>query len=197
MMSYVAGLGTALSLIMAIGAQNAFVLKQGLLRSHVLAVILFCACSDAVLIILGVTGMAAIAELAPWLIEVMRWGGVAFLLLYGARSFRAAMQGGEALTPQGEKRSLKATLAVIAALTWLNPHVWLDTVMLLGSISAQWPSPLLFGAGAVTGSFVFFFALGYGARLLAPVFARPRAWQWLEVGVGIVMWGIALRLILE
>lgn len=196
-MSYVAGLGTALSLIMAIGAQNAFVLKQGLLRSHVLAVILFCACSDAVLIILGVTGMAAIAELAPWLIEVMRWGGVAFLLLYGARSFRAAMQGGEALTPQGEKRSLKATLAVIAALTWLNPHVWLDTVMLLGSISAQWPSPLLFGAGAVTGSFVFFFALGYGARLLAPVFARPRAWQWLEVGVGIVMWGIALRLILE
>lgn len=141
--------------------------------------------------------MAAIAELAPWLIEVMRWGGVAFLLLYGARSFRAAMQGGESLTPQGEKRSLKATLAVIAALTWLNPHVWLDTVMLLGSISAQWPSPLLFGAGAVTGSFVFFFALGYGARLLAPVFARPRAWQWLEVGVGIVMWGIALRLILE
>ncbi|SNT71573.1 LysE/ArgO family amino acid transporter [Paracoccus seriniphilus] len=197
MMSYVAGLGTALSLIMAIGAQNAFVLKQGLLRSHVLAVILFCACSDAVLIILGVTGMAAIAELAPWLIEVMRWGGVAFLLLYGARSFRAAIQGGEALTPQGEMRSLKATLAVIAALTWLNPHVWLDTVMLLGSISAQWPSPLLFGAGAVTGSFVFFFALGYGARLLAPVFARPRAWQWLEVGVGIVMWGIALRLILE
>lgn len=196
-MSYVAGLGTALSLIMAIGAQNAFVLKQGLLRSHVLAVILFCACSDAVLIILGVTGMAAIAELAPWLIEVMRWGGVAFLLLYGARSFRAAMQGGESLTPQGEKRSLKATLAVIAALTWLNPHVWLDTVMLLGSISAQWPSPFLFGAGAVTGSFVFFFALGYGARLLAPVFARPRAWQWLEVGVGIVMWGIALRLILE
>lgn len=197
MISYFAGLGTGLSLIMAIGAQNAFVLKQGLLRSHVLPVVLFCAASDAALIILGVGGMAAIAELAPWLIQVMRWGGAAFLILYGAKSFRAAIRGGEALTPEGTSRGRWATLGVVAALTWLNPHVWLDTVVLLGSISAQWDSPIAFGAGAVTGSFLFFFALGYGARLLAPCFAKPRAWQWLEGGVGLVMFSIALRLIVE
>ncbi|MDB6179441.1 LysE/ArgO family amino acid transporter [Paracoccus sp. Z330] len=197
MTSYFAGLGTGLSLILAIGAQNAFVLKQGLLRNHVLAVCLFCAVSDAILIVLGVGGMTAIADMAPWLIEIMRWGGVAFLVLYGAKSFWAAIRGGEALTPKGTARSMIATLASVAAITWLNPHVWLDTVVLLGSISAQWPSPRNFGAGAVTGSFLFFLTLGYGARFLAPLFARPRAWQWLELGVGAVMWGIAARLVLE
>lgn len=194
MMSYLAGLGTGLSLILAIGAQNAFVLKQGLLRQHVLAVCLFCAISDAVLIAVGVSGMAAVGTRLPWLIEAMRWGGVAFLLYYGFRSFRAALIGGEALRPEGRSNGLATTLAAIAALTWLNPHVWLDTVVLLGAVSAQWSDRSGFAAGAITGSFLFFFALGYGARLLAPVFARPRAWQWLEVGVGCVMWAIAVRL---
>ncbi|RMC34270.1 LysE/ArgO family amino acid transporter [Paracoccus alkanivorans] len=196
MMSYLAGLGTGLSLILAIGAQNAFVLKQGLMRRHVLAVCLFCALSDAILIAAGVGGMAAAGARLPWLMEAMRWGGVAFLLWYGLKSFRAALAGGEALRPEGRSNGLVTTLAAIAALTWLNPHVWLDTVVLLGAVSAQWPDRTGFAAGAITGSFLFFFTLGYGARLLAPVFARPRAWQWLEAGVGCVMWAIALRLMI-
>ena len=197
MMSYAAGLGSGLSLIVAIGAQNAFVLKQGLMRRHVFWVCLFCALSDAALILLGVTGMTHVVALAPWLADAMRWAGVAFLVWYGARSFRAAWHGGHALRPQGDGATLGRTLAMIAALTWLNPHVWLDTVVLLGAVSAGWPDPLVFGLGAMTGSFLFFFALGYGARLLAPVFARPRAWQVLELGIGIVMWSIALTLILD
>lgn len=195
MMSYAAGLGTGLSLIVAIGAQNAFVLKQGLMRHHVFWVCLFCALSDAALILLGVTGMARILTAAPLLADAMRWAGVAFLIWYGVRSFRAAWHGGEALRPEGKDTTLGRTLLMIAALTWLNPHVWLDTVVLLGAVSAQWPDPMIFGMGAMTGSFLFFFALGYGARLLAPVFARPRAWQLLEVGIGILMWSIALSLI--
>ena len=197
MMSYVAGLGTGLSLIVAIGAQNAFVLKQGLMRHHVFWVCLFCALSDAALILLGVTGMSRIVSAAPLLADAMRWAGVAFLIWYGTRSFRAAWQGGGALRPEGNGASLGRTLMMIAALTWLNPHVWLDTVVLLGTVSAGWPDPGIFGLGAITGSFLFFFALGYGARLLAPVFARPRAWQVLEAAIGIVMWGIALTLIAD
>lgn len=197
MLSYAAGFGTGLSLIVAIGAQNAFVLKQGLMRHHVFWVCLFCAASDAFLILLGVTGMARILTAAPMLAEVMRWAGAAFLVWYGARSFRSAWRGGEALQPEGDGKTLGQTLAVIAALTWLNPHVWLDTVVLLGAVSAGWPDPLVFGLGAMTGSFLFFFALGYGARLLAPVFARPRAWQVLELGIGVVMWSIALTLIVD
>lgn len=197
MLSYAAGFGAGLSLIVAIGAQNAFVLKQGLMRHHVFWVCLFCAASDAFLILLGVTGMARILTAAPMLAEVMRWAGAAFLVWYGARSFRSAWRGGEALRPEGEGKTLGRTLAVVAALTWLNPHVWLDTVVLLGAVSAGWPDPLVFGLGAMTGSFLFFFALGYGARLLAPVFARPRAWQVLELGIGVVMWSIALTLIVD
>lgn len=193
---FLAGMGTGLSLIMAIGAQNAFVLKQGLMRRHVLPVVLFCALSDGILIGLGVGGMKIAGERLPWLVPAMRWGGVAFLLWYGARSFRAAWRGGDALRPDASGQGLARALLTIAALTWLNPHVYLDTVVLLGAISAQWPQPWLFGAGAMVGSFLFFFSLGYGARLLAPVFARPRAWQWLEFSVGCVMWLIALKLAL-
>lgn len=197
MMSFAAGLGTGLSLIVAIGAQNAFVLRQGLMGRHVFWVCLFCALSDATLIALGVNGMAHVGVAAPWLVEAMRWAGAAFLVWYGARSFRAAWTGGEALRPEGQGTSLGRTLAIIAALTWLNPHVWLDTVVLVGAISAQWPQPGSFGLGAMTGSFLFFFSLGYGARLLAPVFARPRAWQVLDVLIGIVMWTIALSLVAD
>ncbi|MFV0386118.1 LysE/ArgO family amino acid transporter [Paracoccus sp. (in: a-proteobacteria)] len=196
MTAYLVGFGTGLSLIVAIGAQNAFVLKQGLMRQHVLAVCLFCALSDSVLIALGVSGMAVAGARATWLIEALRWGGVAFLLAYGARAFRAAWAGGAALRPEGRAAGLAVTLASIAALTWLNPHVWLDTVVLLGAISAQWPNRTGFATGAISASFLFFFALGYGARLLVPVFAKPRAWQILDVAIGCIMWAIAAKLVI-
>ena len=192
----VAGFLTGFSLILAIGAQNAFVLRQGLRREHVAAVVAVCAGSDALLIAAGVAGFGAVSRAVPWLAEAMRWAGVAFLLVYGALRFRAALKGGEALRPaEGRTASLRAVLATCLVLTWANPHVWLDTVVLLGSISAQYPGRgLQFALGAMLASALFFSALGFGARLLAPVFARPQAWVWLEVGVGLVMWGIAAGL---
>ena len=187
---------TSLSLILAIGAQNAFVLRQGLRREHVLAVVLVCAGSDALLIAAGVAGFGAAQALVPWLGTAMRWGGVVFLLVYGALRFRAALRGGEALQPSsGVAVSLRRVLATCLVLTWANPHVYLDTVVLMGSISAQYaPYQAAFGVAAALGSFSFFAALGFGARLLAPVFARPAAWVWLEVVVGATLWGIAATL---
>lgn len=191
-----AGFALGLSLILAIGAQNAFVLRQGLRRHHVFAVCLICALSDAVLIAAGVAGFGTLAEAIPSLETVMRYGGAAFLLAYGARAFHAAWKGGEALeTGESRMRGLGPTVLTALALTWLNPHVYLDTVVLLGSISAQYDSGLAFGAGAVIASFIFFFSLGYGARLLAPLFARPVAWRLLDLLVGGVMWAIAYSLI--
>ena len=184
------------SLILAIGAQNAFVLRQGLRREHIGWVVLACAVSDAVLIAAGVAGFGAASRAVPWLGDAMRWGGVVFLLVYGALRFRAALQGGEALQPGGGAPvSLGKVLITCLVLTWANPHVYLDTVALIGSISAQFaPHQLGFGLGAALGSFTFFAALGYGARLLAPVFANPKAWVGLEIGVGLTMWAIAAGL---
>lgn len=184
-------------LILAIGAQNAFVLRQGLRREHVLAVVLTCAISDAVLIAAGVAGFGWLATAVPWLGPVMTWGGAAFLLVYGALSFRSAMRPGALVAAKSGGGSLRAAVLTCLALTWLNPHVYLDTVVLIGSISAEYPGQrLAFGAGAVAASFVFFFSLGFGARLLAPFFARPAAWRVLDVVVGLVMWGIAAKLVL-
>ena len=196
---FLTGLGIGLSLILAIGAQNAFVLRQGLRGSHVLPVVLTCALSDAVLIVIGVTSFAQIARLLPWVEPVLRFGGAAFLIWYGAKSLRAALTSTEALWIDGAAppEPLRPVLLTALALTWLNPHVYLDTVVLLGTISTQYPGQQwAFGAGAVSGSFLFFFALGYGARLLRPLFARPRAWRILEGGIALVMWAIALKLIM-
>lgn len=186
----------ALSLILAIGAQNAFVLRQGLRKEHVGAVVLACALSDAVLIGAGVAGFGVISGAVPWFADAMRWLGVAFLLVYGALRFRAAAQGGEALMPsEAGSAPLGKVLATCLVLTWANPHVYLDTVVLIGSISAQHaPHQLIFGIAAACGSLSFFTALGFGARMLAPIFARPAAWVWLEVGVGVTMWAIAAGL---
>ena len=196
-MPFLTGLQTGLALIMAIGAQNAFVLRQGIRREHVFVVCFICALSDAVLIALGVGGLGAISGVAPWILPLMRWGGVAFLLAYGARAFWAALKGGAALEAEGaaETKLSKIVLTVVA-LTWLNPHVYLDTVVLLGSIAAQYESRLAFGAGAVTASFVFVFSLGYGARLLGPFFSKPRSWQILDGVIALTMWAIALKLLL-
>ena len=189
---------TSLSLILAIGAQNAFVLRQGIRREHVAAVVLVCALSDAVLITAGVAGFGVVSAAVPWISAAMRWFGVGFLLVYGALRFRAAVQGGEALQPvAGVEASLRRVVASGLVLTWANPHVYLDTMVLLGSISTQYaPHQLAFGVAAAMGSLSFFAALGYGARLLAPVFAKPRSWVVLEVVVGVTMWGIALALAL-
>lgn len=194
----ISGFLLGLSLIVAIGAQNAFVLRQGLRREHVLPIVLTCAISDAALIVLGVGGFSTAKRLLPGVELYMLWGGVAFLVFYGLLNLRAAFKGSGALDPAEDRATpLASALATCLALTWLNPHVYLDTVVLLGSISAQYPGrEWVFGAGAVTGSFVFFFSLGYGARLLRPLFARPIAWRLLDGLVAITMFAIALKLAL-
>lgn len=193
------GFGTGFSLILAIGAQNAFVLRQGLLRQHVFWLCLFCAASDALLIAAGVGGFAAMVHALPSLPMVMSLAGAAFLILYGLTRFREAWAGDYAMQIEGQGRSLKKTLAIAAAFTWLNPHVYLDTLGLIGAISTEYAEgaqKLAFGIGAVTASFVFFFSLGYGARLLAPIMQNPRAWRVLDVIIGGVMWAIAAKLLL-
>ncbi|WP_151084134.1 LysE/ArgO family amino acid transporter [Nocardioides cynanchi] len=192
----VAGLLTGLSLIVAIGAQNAFVLRQGMLRQYVGPVVVICAVSDLVLILAGVAGIGALVQHAPTALTVVRWLGVAFLTAYGVRSLWRARHAG-ALTPTGpEEPRLRGAVLQATALTWLNPHVYLDTVLLLGSIAAhdgptdKW----WFAAGACLGSIVWFSGLGYGARLLSPVLTRPRAWQVLDVLIGLTMLAIAWSL---
>lgn len=196
---FLTGMLTGLSLILAIGAQNAFVLRQGLRGEHVLAVCLTCAVSDAILILLGVTSFAQIAEWLPWIAPVMRYAGAAFLIWYGAKSVRAALRSSDALIIGTERKAkgLGKTLLACLAMTWLNPHVYLDTVVLLGTISTRFAGDRgAFAAGAVSGSFLFFFALGYGAAWLRPIFARPSAWRVLEAVIAVVMWSIAAKLIL-
>jgi len=192
-----AGFSLGLSLILAIGAQNAFVLRQGLRRAHVFSVSLTCAASDALLIVAGVAGFAWIAEAYPWVGPMLRWGGVAFLVFYGALAARLAWRGGSTLVADGvETQSLAAVLVTCLALTWLNPHVYLDTFVLIGSVASQSENRLAFGLGAVVASFVFFFSLGYGARALAPLFAKPFAWRILDAGIAVLMWTIAGALVL-
>lgn len=194
--NFLPGYLLSLSLIVAIGAQNAFVLRQGLRREHVFWVCLTCGVSDAILIAGGVAGFGTLAERVPWFEAAMRYGGAAFLLWYGWRNARSAWVGGQALqTTGGERKALWPTLLTLLAITWLNPHVYLDTVVLIGSISAQYDNRLLFGAGAVLASISFFFALGYGARLLAPLFARPASWRVLDALIALTMWAIAAGLL--
>ncbi len=193
----VTGLLAGLSLIVAIGAQNAFVLRQGLLGAHVFAVSLACSLSDAALIALGVTSFRHIAVVAPWVVPAMRYGGATFLIWYGARNVYSALRSSDTLAAGNARASsLAQTLTMCLALTWLNPHVYLDTIMLLGAISTRFPGEEgSFATGAMTGSFLFFFALGYGATWLRPVFASPSSWRMLEAGVAMTMWTIAFKLI--
>lgn len=197
MTPFLAGFSLGFSLILAIGAQNAFVLRQGLRRAHVFAVSLTCAVSDALLIAAGVAGFGWIAETFPWVAPVLRYGGATFLIVYGAMAARSAWRGGSSLVAEGsETQSLAAALGTCLAITWLNPHVYLDTLVLIGSVASQYDNRLAFGIGAITSSFVFFFSLGYGARALAPLFAKPAAWRILDAGIAALMWSIAGTLIL-
>ncbi|MEM8978563.1 MAG: LysE/ArgO family amino acid transporter [Pseudomonadota bacterium] len=197
MTAALAGFALGLSLIVAIGAQNAFVLRQGLRREHVFAVSLTCALSDAVLIAGGVAGFGLLVEAAPWITPVFTYGGAAFLIYYGFLNARSAWRGGAVMDTSGAAEgSFRTALLTCLALTWLNPHVYLDTVVLLGSVAAQYENRFAFGLGAVTASFTFFFSLGYGARLLSPLFGRARSWQVLDAIVALTMWGIAAKLLL-
>jgi L-lysine exporter family protein LysE/ArgO len=193
-----AGLGTGLSLIVAIGAQNAFVLRQGLRRDHVVLVVAVCAVSDLVLILLGVAGIGVLVERAPVAVELVRWGGAAFLAVYGLLAARRALRGGSLeADPAGRRLSWQAALATCLAFTWLNPHVYLDTVLLVGSVASthgtegRW----WFGGGAAAASVLWFSALGAGARLLTPVFRRPAAWRGLDGLIAAVMLGLAVLLL--
>jgi L-lysine exporter family protein LysE/ArgO len=196
---YLAGLSLGLSLILPIGAQNSFVLRQGLRREHVFFVCLLCALSDAVLMLAGVFGLAAAIAGLPWLSVGMRIFGIVFLGWYGFKSFRRALRDGETMMPgQGETQSLGRTLLVCAAMTWLNPHVYLDTVLLVGSIGQQYPGHQAeFVAGTMSASWLFFFGLGYGATLLRPILSKPVSWRILEALIGLCMWSIAISLAAE
>lgn len=231
--SLLAGLGLGLSLIIAIGAQNLFVLRQGIRREHVFAVAAICALSDLALIVVGVSGIGAVLQAVPWLVEAIRWAGAAFLVGYGALAARRALRpGGEALVaeepaseapprraptgaapasatatvvapspaaPAAARRGagLLAAIGTCLALTWLNPHVYLDTVFLLGSVAnAHGDGRWAFALGAGAASIVWFFALAYGARLLGGVLASPRAWRVLDGVIAVVMVALGISLVL-
>ncbi|PRA80724.1 LysE/ArgO family amino acid transporter [Microbacterium sp. MYb66] len=215
MLTVLAGLGLGLSLIVAIGAQNVFVLRQGIRREHVLAVVIICALSDAALIAAGVAGLGFVLSAAPWLVVVARWAGALFLLTYGILAARRAWHGGEELDVDGTdtaspgasatdgstatltRTRLAPVILTTLALTWLNPHVYLDTVLMLGSIAAthgdqRW----LFASGAMAASILWFTALGFGARYLGRWLRTPRSWRILDAVIAVVMIAIAISLVL-
>ena len=214
MFTALAGLGLGLSLIVAIGAQNVFVLRQGIRREHVFVVVAICALSDAALIVAGVAGLGFVLSAAPWLVVVARWAGALFLLSYGILAARRAWRGGEELvvegsdggTPRSAGQAATATLTstrlapvvlTTLALTWLNPHVYLDTVLMLGSIAAthgdeRW----LFAAGAIAASLLWFTALGFGARYVGRWLRTERSWRILDAVIAVVMIAIAISLVL-
>ncbi len=198
MSALLSGFFLGLSLIVAIGAQNAFILKQGLRKEHVFVVCLTCALSDAILISAGVLGFSYIVRSVAWLESLMLIAGVTFLVVYGARSLWIGfVHNNDTLSPSTyTSTSLGKTVGVCLAITWLNPHVYLDTVVLMGTVSAQFANQKLeFLAGGITASFLFFFALGYGASILGPLFQKPVAWKILDIGIGLVMWSIAYGLV--
>ncbi|MEZ5657120.1 MAG: LysE/ArgO family amino acid transporter [Burkholderiaceae bacterium] len=192
------GLALSLGLIVAIGAQNAFVLRQGLRREHVVSVVAFCALADALLITAGVMGMAQALARNAWLARALALFGAAFLAFYGWRALQRARRPQQLDVVRGGAGSSRtAVLAQAAAFTLLNPHVYLDTVLLVGSIGARHPGPLQawFIAGAASASALWFGLLGFGARRVAPWFAHPRAWQILDAVIAVMMFGLAAGLL--
>ena len=197
MSAFWSGFFTSLSLILAIGAQNAFVLKQGIKKEHVFAVCLICAFSDALLIFAGVFGFAKVLQKFELFKQVAIYGGFIFLFVYSLKSLYSAFKNPKSLLPsvQYESKFSKIVLLTLA-FTWLNPHVYLDTMLLMGSISTKFGDEnIIFGIGASLASLFFFFSLGYGARVLAPVFAKEISWKILEIFVGIIMLIISFSLL--
>ncbi|MFG1989201.1 LysE/ArgO family amino acid transporter [Actinoplanes sp. NPDC048988] len=193
--SVLAGFAASAVLIVAIGAQNAFVLRQGLRREHVLAVVLVCALSDLFLILAGIGGLGAVVTARPDMVTIIRWVGAAFLITYAVLAARRALRPAALNPAERAPATLGATLLTCLALTYLNPHVYLDTVLLLGSVAQQHPHRWLFGAGAAAASLVWFTALGAGAHRLAPLLARPAAWRILDGFIALVMLAVAVTLV--
>lgn len=196
MISATTGFLTGLSLIVAIGAQNAFVLRQGLRREHVFAIVLFAAVSDAILIVVGIAGLGAVIQTYPLALEVIRYFGAAYLVWFGVSALRRALNPSSLDAGQGAGISLGKAVATVAALTYLNPHVYLDTVILLGGIGNQFGAERwLFAIGAATASFVWFFSLGYFAKLLSRFVSSPKFWRVLDGFIALVMFSIAVLLL--
>lgn len=198
MSAFVYGLGIGFSLIFAIGAQNAFVLKQGLKQQYVFWVCFICALSDSILIYLGVAGFSKIVVNFPLILIMSKYFGAAFLFFYGLRNFYSALKSTSSLNPSDiEKDSLLKIIGMCLAFTWLNPHVYLDAIILIGSISVQFSDQLyLFAAGTILASWIFFFSVGYGAKMLLPLFKKATSWKILDVLIGVTMWTIATMLII-
>ncbi|MDH0143866.1 LysE/ArgO family amino acid transporter [Aquipseudomonas alcaligenes] len=195
--SYLNGLLVAAGLIIAIGAQNAFVLAQSLRREHHLPVAALCVLCDALLVAAGVFGLAAVLAQSPTLLAVARWGGAAFLLWLGAQALRRAIQPQALQQQDSGPRSRRAVLLAALAVTLLNPHVYLDTVLLIGSLGAQQPVPGAYALGAASASLIWFFTLALGAAWLAPWLARPTTWRLLDLAVAAMMFAVAAQLLLH
>jgi len=193
------GLLLGSSLIIAIGAQNAYVLKQGLLKKHVFLICLICAMSDALLIAIGTSGVGKVIENHPDWLKAVTWFGASYLFMFGIMSFKAALSNETLETSSSNEKSqtTKAVISTVLALTFLNPHVYLDTVLLIGSIASPYNDSgrYYFTLGAISASFIWFFSLGYGARFLIPLFKKPKAWKVLNIITGLVIWWIAYQLI--
>ncbi|NEP33348.1 MAG: amino acid transporter [Moorea sp. SIO1G6] len=196
--AFLSGTWLGFSLLVAIGGQNAFILKQGLKQEHVFIICLICALSDAILIAFGVSEFHVIIEEIPWIEEIARDFGAIFLTGYGIRSFWLAAKSSDSLIPStDDSTSLAIAITTCLAFTWLNPHVYLDTVVLVGSISTHYSTARIqFALGAISASFIFFFTLGYGSRMLSPIFSNPRSWKILDIVIGAIMFMIAISLFL-
>ena len=194
---FITGAVTGAGLIIAIGAQNAFVLRQGLRREYHWAIAAVCSFLDTLLIISGILGMGVLISDSPLLLTLVTWAGALFLIAYGTKALYAALQSETLEIQQGGLNSLRSALLTTLALSLLNPHLYLDTVVLLGSIGGRYPDPerYWFGAGAALFSFIWFFGLSLGARWVAPLFRRPLAWRILDGLVCLMMWGLAALLI--
>lgn len=195
MIALVPGFLTGLSLIVAIGAQNAFVIRQGLAKSYVFLVVAICAVIDALLIALGIAGLGALITATPWLLEFIRWFGVAYLTWFGLKSFRRAFSSQQMDLSGSTSDTAKKVAASVLGFTLLNPHVYLDTVILVGSIGNQFGEQRWwFGAGAMAASFVWFFGLGYGAKAASRFMTKPVFWRVLDTVIGVIMFSIAILL---
>ncbi len=193
---FLSGLAIGMGLILTIGAQNAFVIRQGLRGEHVFAVSLTCALSDALLVSIGVVGMSRLALESIWLINLATALGIAFLIVYGFYHFVQFLKSSQSLLiSNGSAKTLREAVIICLTLTWLNPHVYLETVLLIGSLSAAYDRPWVFGMGAVLASFIFFFSLSYAALFFSRYLTKSSSWRLVDLGTALIMWAIALQLL--